>query len=708
MARDLKYTRNIGIAAHIDAGKTTTTERVLFYTGVSHKIGEVHDGAATMDWMEQEQERGITITSAATTCTWNFPQDQGKVTSDSKPYHFNIIDTPGHVDFTVEVNRSLRVLDGLVFLFSAVDGVEPQSETNWRLADNYKVPRIGFVNKMDRQGANFLNVSVQVREMLKSNAVPIVLNIGDEEDFKGIVDLVTYKAIVWHEDNYGSTFDEVPIPEDMKADVEKYRAELIEAVAEYDEGLLEKFFEDPDSISADEIHEALRAATQDMSIIPMICGSSFKNKGVQFLLDAVCRYLPSPEDKEAIVGIDPNTDLEISRKPSVSDPFAALAFKIATDPFVGRLAFFRAYSGRLDAGSYVLNNRSGNKERISRIYQMHSNKQNSIDFIEAGDIGAAVGFKDIKTGDTLTSEKHPIILESMDFPDPVIGIAVEPKTKADVDKLGMSLAKLAEEDPTFQVKTDEASGQTIISGMGELHLDIIVDRLRREFKVEVNQGQPQVEYKEALTADAKHREVYKKQTGGRGKFADIVFTIEPAEEGKTGLEFINVIKGGNVPKEYIPSVEKGFKEAMKNGPLAGFELDAMKITLMDGSFHPVDSDSLSFELAAKLGFKESARAAKAVIMEPIMKLEVLTPEENMGDIVGDLNRRRGQVNSMDDRAGAKVVRAEVPLSEMFGYVTSLRTLSSGRATSTMEFSHYAETPSNISEAVIAEVKGKKA
>jgi len=708
MARDLKYTRNIGIAAHIDAGKTTTTERVLFYTGVSHKIGEVHDGAATMDWMEQEQERGITITSAATTCTWNFPQDQGKVTSDSKPYHFNIIDTPGHVDFTVEVNRSLRVLDGLVFLFSAVDGVEPQSETNWRLADNYKVPRIGFVNKMDRQGANFLNVSVQVREMLKSNAVPIVLNIGDEEDFKGIVDLVTNKAIVWHEDNYGSTFDEVPIPEDMKADVEKYRAELIEAVAEYDEGLLEKFFEDPDSISADEIHEALRAATQDMSIIPMICGSSFKNKGVQFLLDAVCRYLPSPEDKEAIVGIDPNTDLEISRKPSVSDPFAALAFKIATDPFVGRLAFFRAYSGRLDSGSYVLNNRSGNKERISRIYQMHSNKQNSIDFIEAGDIGAAVGFKDIKTGDTLTSEKHPIILESMDFPDPVIGIAVEPKTKADVDKLGMSLAKLAEEDPTFQVKTDEASGQTIISGMGELHLDIIVDRLRREFKVEVNQGQPQVEYKEALTADAKHREVYKKQTGGRGKFADIVFTIEPAEEGKTGLEFINVIKGGNVPKEYIPSVEKGFKEAMKNGPLAGFELDAMKITLMDGSFHPVDSDSLSFELAAKLGFKESARAAKAVIMEPIMKLEVLTPEENMGDIVGDLNRRRGQVNSMDDRAGAKVVRAEVPLSEMFGYVTSLRTLSSGRATSTMEFSHYAETPSNISEAVIAEVKGKKA
>ena len=708
MARDLKYTRNIGIAAHIDAGKTTTTERVLFYTGVSHKIGEVHDGAATMDWMEQEQERGITITSAATTCTWNFPQDQGKPTTDSKPYHFNIIDTPGHVDFTVEVNRSLRVLDGLVFLFSAVDGVEPQSETNWRLADNYKVPRIGFVNKMDRQGANFLNVSTQVREMLKSNAVPIVLNIGEEEDFKGIVDLVTNKAIVWHEDNFGSTFDEVPIPQDMKADVEKYRAELIEAVAEYDEELLEKFFEDADSISPDEIHNALRAATQDMSIIPMICGSSFKNKGVQFLLDAVCRYLPSPEDKEAIVGTDPDSGEEISRKPTVSDPFSALAFKIATDPFVGRLAFFRAYSGRLDAGSYVLNNRSRNKERISRIYQMHSNKQNSIDFIEAGDIGAAVGFKDIKTGDTLSAEKSPIILESMDFPDPVIGIAVEPKTKADVDKLGMSLAKLAEEDPTFQVKTDESSGQTIISGMGELHLDIIVDRLRREFKVEVNQGNRQVEYKEALTASAKHREVYKKQTGGRGKFADIVFEIEPAEEGKTGLEFVNEIKGGNIPKEYIPSVEKGFKDSMKNGPLAGFEVDAMKIVLKDGSFHPVDSDSLSFELAAKLGFKESAKAARAVIMEPIMKLEVLTPEENMGDIVGDLNRRRGQVNSMDNRAGSKVVKAEVPLSEMFGYVTSLRTLSSGRATSTMEFSHYAETPSNISESVIAEVNGNKA
>ena len=705
MARDLKYTRNIGIAAHIDAGKTTTTERILFYTGVSHKIGEVHDGAATMDWMEQEQERGITITSAATTCTWQFPTEQGQPTADANGYHFNIIDTPGHVDFTVEVNRSLRVLDGLVFLFSAVDGVEPQSETNWRLADNYKVPRIGFVNKMDRQGSNFLNVCQQVKDMLKSNAVPIVLNIGDEEDFKGIVDLVKNRAIVWHDDNFGSTFDVVDIPEDLKEEAESLRGQLIEVVAEYDEQLLEKYFEDPDSISEDEIHNALRAATQDMSIIPMICGSSFKNKGVQFLLDAVCRYLPSPEDKDAIVGSDPDTGNEISRKPEVSEPFSALAFKIATDPYVGRLAFFRAYSGRLDAGSYVLNNRTAKKERISRIYQMHSNKQNAIDYIEAGDIGAAVGFKDIKTGDTLSAEKSPIILESMDFPDPVIGIAVEPKTKADVDKLGMSLAKLAEEDPTFQVKTDEASGQTVISGMGELHLDIIVDRLRREFKVEVNQGQPQVEYKEALTGSANHREVYKKQTGGRGKFADIVFTLEPAEEGKVGLEFVNEIKGGNIPKEFIPSVEKGFRDSMKNGPLAGFEVDAMKVTLKDGSFHPVDSDSLSFELAAKLGFKDSAKAARAVIMEPIMKLEVLTPEENMGDIVGDLNRRRGQVNSMDDRAGSKVVKAEVPLAEMFGYVTSLRTLSSGRATSTMEFDHYAETPSNISEGVIAAIKG---
>ncbi|MBE7628998.1 elongation factor G [Tenacibaculum piscium] len=705
MARNLKFTRNIGIAAHIDAGKTTTTERVLYYTGVSHKIGEVHDGAATMDWMEQEQERGITITSAATTCEWKFPLNNGEATDETKGYHFNIIDTPGHVDFTVEVNRSLRVLDGLVFLFSAVDGVEPQSETNWRLADNYKVPRIGFVNKMDRQGSNFMAVCQQVKDMLKSNAVPIVMNIGDEDEFKGIVDLVKNRAIIWHDATQGATFDEIEIPEDLKEEAAELRGKLIEEVAAYDENLLEKYMEDEDSITEDEVHAALRAAVMDMSIIPMICGSAFKNKGVQFLLDAVCRYLPSPMDKEAVIGTNPSTGEEERRKPDVKEPFAALAFKIATDPFVGRLAFFRAYSGRLDAGSYVLNNRSGKKERISRIYQMHANKQNAIDYIEAGDIGAAVGFKSIKTGDTLSDEKHPIVLESMDFPDPVIGIAVEPKTKADVDKLGMALAKLAEEDPTFTVRTDEASGQTIISGMGELHLDIIVDRLKREFKVEVNEGQPQVEYKEAITASAEHREVYKKQSGGRGKFADIVFTMEPADEGVQGLQFESVIKGGNVPKEFVPSVEKGFKEAMKNGPLAGYEMDSMKITLRDGSFHPVDSDALSFELAAKMGYKAAAKAAKARIMEPLMKVEVLTPEENMGDIVGDLNRRRGQVNDMSDRAGAKVVKALVPLSEMFGYVTALRTMSSGRATSTMEFSHYAETPSNVSEDVIAKAKG---
>jgi len=583
--------------------------------------------------------------------------------------------------------------------------VEPQSETNWRLADNYKVPRIGFVNKMDRQGSNFMAVCQQVKDMLKSNAVPIVLNIGDEADFKGIIDLVKNRAIIWHDETLGSTFDVIDIPEDMKEEARKYRGKLIEEVAGYDENLLEKYMEDEDSITEDEVHAALRAAVMDMSIIPMICGSAFKNKGVQFLLDAVCRYLPSPVDKEGIIGTNPDTGEEEIRKPNVSEPFAALAFKIATDPFVGRLAFFRAYSGRLDAGSYVLNNRSGKKERISRIYQMHSNKQNAIGFIEAGDIGAAVGFKDIKTGDTLSDEKHPIVLESMDFPDPVIGIAVEPKTKADVDKLGMALAKLAEEDPTFTVRTDEASGQTIISGMGELHLDIIVDRLRREFKVEVNQGQPQVEYKEAVTKFADHREVYKKQSGGRGKFADIVFTLGPADDDKEGLDFVNEVKGGNVPKEFIPSVEKGFKQAMANGPLAGFEVDSLKVTLKDGSFHPVDSDALSFELAAKMGFKSIAKQAGAVILEPIMKLEVITPEENMGDIVGDLNRRRGHMNDMGDRAGAKVVKAEVPLSEMFGYVTTLRTLSSGRATSTMEFSHYAETPSNISEEVIAAARG---
>ena len=705
MARDLTLTRNIGIAAHIDAGKTTTTERILFYSGKNHKIGETHEGGATTDWMEQEAERGITITSAAVTVDWKFPTEQGKPLPEAKNYHFNIIDTPGHVDFTVEVNRSLRVLDGLVFLFSAVDGVEPQSETNWRLADNYKVARMGFVNKMDRQGADFLNVCKQVKEMFGSNAVPIVLPIGDEADFKGVVDLVKNRAIVWHDENHGSTFDIVDIPANMADEVKQFRAQLIEEIAAYDEDLLEKFMEDENSITEEEIHAALRAATLDMSIIPMTCGSSFKNKGVQFMLDAVCRYLPSPMDKEAIDGTDPRTDEPISRKPSVAEPFAALAFKIATDPFVGRLAFFRAYSGRLDAGSYVLNTRSNSKERISRIFQMHANKQEPIEFIEAGDIGAAVGFKSIKTGDTLCDEKHPIVLESMIFPDPVIGIAVEPKTKADQDKMGNALAKLAEEDPTFQVKTDEASGQTIISGMGELHLDIIVDRMRREFKVEVNQGQPQVEYKENLTMTANHREVYKKQSGGRGKFADIVFELAPADDNKPGLEFINEIKGGNVPKEYIPSVEKGFKEAMKNGPLAGFEVEGIKVTLKDGSFHPVDSDALSFELAAKLGFKEAGKKAKPVIMEPIMKIEVVTPEEYMGDIVGDLNKRRGTINGMDDRNNAKVIKGFVPLSEMFGYVTTLRTLSSGRATSSMEFEKYEAAPQNVAESVIEKARG---
>jgi elongation factor G len=696
--RDLKFTRNIGIAAHIDAGKTTTTERILFYTGISHKIGEVHDGAATMDWMEQEQERGITITSAATHCKWTYRDQEFTV---------NIIDTPGHVDFTVEVERSLRVLDGMVALFSAVDGVEPQSETVWRQADKYKVPRLGFVNKMDRQGADFFNVCKQVREMLGGNPVPLQIPIGDEIDFKGVVDLISKTAVVWNEDDYGMTYETIDIPAELMDDVNKYRAELVEAVAEYDEKLMEKFFEDENSITEDEIIAALRAATIDMSIIPMMCGSAFKNKGVQMMLDAVMRYLPSPVDVEAIVGVNPDTEKEESRKPHVDSPFSALAFKIATDPFVGRLAFFRVYSGALDAGSYVLNNRSGKKERISRIYQMHANKQEPIDRIEAGDIGAAVGFKDIKTGDTLTDEKHPITLESMSFPTPVIGIAVEPKTKADVDKMGMALAKLAEEDPTFQVKTDEASGQTIISGMGELHLEILVDRMKREFKVEVNEGQPQVEYKETITKTADHREVYKKQSGGRGKFGDIIFKMSPADEDfkGPGLQFVDSVKGGRIPKEFIPSVEKGFKEAMKNGPLAGFKMDTLKVELTDGSFHPVDSDQLSFELAAKMGYKVAAKKAGAVILEPIMKVEVVTPEENMGDIVGDLNRRRGQVNDMSDRSGAKVIKAEVPLSEMFGYVTTLRTLSSGRATSTMEFSHYAETPSNISEEVIKAAKG---
>ena len=691
--RDLKYTRNIGIAAHIDAGKTTTTERILFYTGINHKIGETHDGAATMDWMEQEQERGITITSAATHCKWMFKDQE---------YTVNIIDTPGHVDFTVEVERSLRVLDGMIALFSAADGVEPQSETVWRQADKYKVPRIGFANKMDREGADLFEVCKQIEEMLGGNPVPLQVPIGSGLDFKGVVDLISNKAIVWNDEDFGMTFEEIEIPENLKAEVKEYREKLIEAVAEYDEELLEKFFEDENSITEQEIIDALRAATIDMSIIPMLCGSSFKNKGVQALLDAVMRYLPSPLDVEAIEGTNPDSGEVESRIPDVKSPFSALAFKIATDPFVGRLAFFRVYSGALDAGSYIYNARAGKRERISRMYQMHSNKQEPIDRIEAGDIGAAVGFKDIKTGDTLTDVDHPIVLESITFPDPVIGIAVEPKTKADVDKLGAALGKLAEEDPTFQVKTDETSGQTIISGMGELHIEVLIDRLKREFKVEVNEGEPRVEYKEAVTKTTQHRETYKKQTGGRGKFADIVFEMGPVDEDfeEKGIQFVDEIKGGRIPKEFIPSVKKGFEDAMKNGPLAGFQMDALKIVLKDGSFHAVDSDQLSFELAAKLGYRAAAKAAGAIVLEPIMKIEVVTPEENMGDIVGDLNRRRGQVNDMSDRSGAKIIKADVPLSEMFGYVTTLRTLSSGRATSTMEFSHYAETPPNIQEEII--------
>jgi elongation factor G len=698
MARDLKFTRNIGIAAHIDAGKTTTTERILFYSGVNHKIGEVHDGGATMDWMEQEQERGITITSAATTVGWKYR---------GQDYHINIIDTPGHVDFTVEVNRSLRVLDGLVFLFSAVDGVEPQSETNWRLANNYNVPRIGFVNKMDRQGADFLNVCKQVKEMLGSHALPLQINIGDEDNFKGVVDLINFKGIVWNDTDMGMTFKEVEIPADIIDDARMLRSELLEAVAEFDETLMEKFFEDENSLTEREILNALRAATISGKVVPMMCGSSFKNKGVQAMLDMVMEILPSPLDVEGITGINPKTEEEITRKPSYDEPFAGLAFKIATDPFVGRLCFVRAYSGKLPAGSYVYNTRSEQKERISRIFQMHANKQNQIDELGAGDIGAVVGFKDIRTGDTLCAEGHPIVLESMNFPDPVIGVAIEPKTQADADKLGTGLNKLAEEDPTFRVNTDEETGQTIISGMGELHLEIIVDRLRREFKVEVNQGAPQVTYREDITASVSHREVYKKQSGGRGKFADIAVKISPQDNPeKSGLEFVNSIKGGNIPREFIPSVEKGFKESMKNGVLAGFPIEAMKVELVDGSFHAVDSDSLSFELAAKMAYKAALKACKPILLEPIMKMEVVTPEENMGDIVGDLNRRRGVIRGMDDRAGSKVVKADVPLSEMFGYVTQLRTLSSGRASSSMEFSHYSEAPKNVADDVVSKINGK--
>jgi len=698
MSRDLKYTRNIGIAAHIDAGKTTTTERILYYTGVTHKIGEVHDGAATMDHMAQEQERGITITSAATTVHWDYRGDK---------YHINIIDTPGHVDFTVEVNRSLRVLDGLVFLFSAVDGVEPQSETNWRLADNYNVPRIGFVNKMDRQGADFLNVCTQVKEMLGSHALPLQIPIGAEDNFKGVVDLINFRGIVWNEEDQGMTFKEVEIPADILDEATQYREQLLEAVAEFNDTLMEKYFEDPESLTEREILDALREATIGGKVVPMMCGSAFKNKGVQAMLDMVMEILPSPLDVDAIKGTNPDTELEELRKPSVDEPFAALAFKIATDPFVGRLCFTRAYSGKLDSGSYVLNTRTGKKERISRVFEMHANTQKQVPHLQAGDIAALVGFKDIRTGDTLCDEKRPIVLESMDFPDPVIGLAIEPKTQSDVDKLGMALAKLAEEDPTFKVNFDENTGQTIISGMGELHLDIIVDRLKREFKVECNQGAPQVNYKEQISQTVEHREVYKKQSGGRGKFADIKFEMGPVDDPtKQGLEFVNDIFGGSIPKEFVPAVEKGFKEAMKNGVLAGYEIDSLKVRLFDGSFHQVDSDQLSFELAAKVGFKEAAKNAKPIILEPIMKLEVITPEENTGDVVGDLNRRRGIMEGMAPKGSGQVIKAKVPLSEMFGYVTQLRTITSGRATSSMEFHSYQPAPDNIAKQVIEKATGK--
>ena len=699
MARDLKFTRNIGIMAHIDAGKTTTSERILYYTGKTHKLGEVHEGGATMDWMVQEQERGITITSAATTAFWNYNGDT---------YQINLIDTPGHVDFTVEVERSLRVLDGTVATFCAVGRVQPQSETVWRQADKYGVPKIAYVNKMDRVGADFFAVIDEMKEKLGARAVPICIPIGAEDKFDGIIDLVAMKAMIYdHNSDALVNYQITDIPEKYVDEANAWREKLVEAAAEYDENLMEKFFEDPDSITEEEVIAALRAATIDMAIVPACCGSSFKNKGVQFLLNAVMRYLPSPLDKGAVKGTNPNTGDEEVREPSVKEPFAALVFKIATDPFVGRLAFMRAYSGKLDAGSYVLNTRTGKKERVSRLFQMHSNKQNPIEFVEAGDICAAVGFKDLRTGDTICFEQAPVTLESMEFPDPVIGLAVEPKTQKDLDKLGIALAKLAEEDPTFTVKTDHETGQTVISGMGELHLDIIVDRLRREFGVDINQGAPQVNYKEAITQTVQHREVFKKQTGGRGKFADIIVEIGPADEGVTGLQFIDEVKGGNVPKEFIPSVEKGFKSAMSNGVLAGYEVPSLKVTLKDGSFHPVDSDQLSFELAARLAFRHACPKAKPVLLEPIMSLEVVTPEDYMGDIVGDLNRRRGQINAMDSTLGARIVKAYVPLSEQFGYVTILRTISSGRATSTMSFDHYAEVPAGLAKEVI-EKSGYKA
>ena len=690
--RDLRLTRNIGIMAHIDAGKTTTSERILFYTGKTHKIGEVHEGAATMDWMVQEQERGITITSAATTAFWHYA---------GETYQINLIDTPGHVDFTVEVERSLRVLDGTIATFCAVGRVQPQSETVWRQADKYKVPKIAYVNKMDRVGADFLACVEEIKQKLGATAVPICLPIGAEDKFQGIVDLISRKAIYYDSGEELVNYEVKEVPEDMKDEVALWRDKLVEAAAECDEVLIEKYFEDPDSLTEDEIIAALRKGTISMQIVPACCGSSFKNKGVQFLLDAVMRYLPSPLDKGSVKGTNPRNGEETERKPSAKEPFCALVFKIATDPYVGRLAFMRVYSGRLDAGSYVFNTRTGKKERVARLYQMHSNHQNPIEFDEAGDICAAVGFKDLRTGDTICAEDKPITLESMEFPDPVIGIAVEPKTQNDLDKLGIALGKLAEEDPTFTVKSDAETGQTVISGMGELHLDIIVDRLRREFGVEINQGAPQVNYKEAITATVQHREVFKKQTGGRGKFADIIVEIGPADEGVNGLQFDNQVKGGNIPKEFIPSIQKGFESAMANGPLAGFEVQSLKVTVLDGSYHPVDSDQLSFEMAGRMAFRHAARKAKPVLLEPIMSLEVVTPEDYMGDIVGDLNRRRGQIVAMDSTTnGARIVKAYVPLAEQFGYVTVLRTLSSGRATSTMTFDHYAEVPANLAKDIV--------
>jgi elongation factor G len=698
MSKDLNKQRNIGIMAHIDAGKTTTSERILFYTGVNYKIGEVHEGTATMDWMVQEQERGITITSAATTTFWKYNNDE---------YKINIIDTPGHVDFTVEVERSLRVLDGAVALFCAVGGVEPQSETVWRQANKYGVPRLAFVNKMDRSGADFYGVVSEIKEKLGSNPVPLQIPIGAEEKFQGVIDLIDFKAVRWQDDaKLGSTFTKEEIPADMLEEATEWRNKMIEAIAETDDTLLERFFENPESITIDELKAAVRKAVISMVIVPVMCGSAFKNKGVQSLLDGIAAYLPSPLDKGSVEGINPDTEQTVIRKPDEKEPITALAFKIATDPYVGRLCFMRIYSGKLDAGSYLMNARTGKKERISRLFQMHANKQNPIESCTAGDICAVVGIKELRTGDTFCDPEKPIILEAMTFPIPVIGVAVEPKTQADVDKLGIALGKLSEEDPTFQVKTDPDSGQTVISGMGELHLEIIVDRLRREFKVECNQGAPQVAYKESIIGTVNHRELFKKQSGGRGKFADIHVTISPVDEGVTGLQFVDEIKGGHIPKEYIPSVEKGFKEAMQNGVLAGYQMDSLKVVLTDGSFHAVDSDALSFEIAAKQAFREACPKAKPIILEPIMAVEVVTPEEYMGDVIGDFNKRRGQIEGMDSKAGARVIKAKVPLSEQFGYVTVLRTISSGRATSTMEFSHYAPVPENISKEVIAKVKGR--